>query len=230
MQAVILAGGLGTRLLPVVSDRPKPMALINGKPFLEYQISLMKNHGVSEIVICIGYMGDVIEKHFGDGSDFGVNIIYSYEEELLGTAGAIKNAENYLDETFIAVNGDTYVEFDAMAIYNYHKKQRADLTIGLVSAAGSDEKGMVKVDNQFRILDFVEKPINPPQVVFVNSGVYVFDKNVLNCIPSGEKVSLEYNLFPTLIADDKNIYGYEITGKVVDIGTPSGYRELQRLL
>ena len=113
MQAIILAGGLGTRLRSVVSDRPKPMALVEGKPFLEYVLQGLKKSGIDDIIFAVGYKGGMVEEYFGDGSRFGIRARYAYEEELLGTAGAIKNAGKYVtDEQFFVLNGDTFYQMD----------------------------------------------------------------------------------------------------------------------
>lgn len=190
----------------------------------------MKQDKVDNIVLCVGYMSNLISNYFGNGSRFGVEITYSYEKKLLGTAGAIKNAEEYLDDAFICLNGDTYSRFNAQKVYEYHRRKHAEVTIGLAALEDLTGKGIIKVDKQFRILDFAEKSDDAQTTGFVNSGVYVFDRKVLDYIPPGERVSLEYDVFPQLIAHNCPLYGFEIVGGFIDIGTLSGYQELQQLL
>src|SRR3989344_9013022 len=146
MKTLILCGGLGTRLRSVVSDVPKAMAPIGGKPFLMYQIDWLKKFNLTEIILCVGYLKDHIKNYFGNGSLFGVKITYSEEEALLGTGGAIKNAEKLLNnEAFIVLNGDTYAKIDFTKLIDFHNKKKSKYTLGLTKVADTSRYGIVKL-------------------------------------------------------------------------------------
>ena len=141
MQAIILAGGLGTRLRSVVSDRPKPMALVEGKPFLEYVLQGLKKSGIDDIIFAVGYKGGMVEEYFGDGSRFGIRARYAYEEELLGTAGAIKNAGKYVtDEQFFVLNGDTFYQMDFGDLSRIQQEKNLEMALGM-SAGDANAEG-----------------------------------------------------------------------------------------
>ncbi|MGH9910375.1 MAG: sugar phosphate nucleotidyltransferase, partial [Nitrososphaerales archaeon] len=146
LQAVILVGGLGTRLRDIVKDRPKPLALINGRPFLEYQIAFLKKYNIRDIVLCIGYQGEKIEEYFSDGIRHGVSIRYSREKELLGTGGAIKNARNLLEKRFFVLNGDTLFLIDLYKMLNFHLQNSADVTIALTKTPDQTRYGSVTIN------------------------------------------------------------------------------------
>lgn len=229
MKAVVLAGGFGTRLRPVLSDRPKPMAPVLGKPFLEYLIRFIREQGITEIVLCLYYLADKIVDYFGDGSRLGVNIEYSVEDEPLGTAGALKNSGRYLTETFYVLNGDTYLEIDLRKLLRYHRARRGLATISLVRNLNPERYGSVKVSGDGRVLGFVEKTyVNSRKAAYVNAGVYLFEPRILGCIPDGVEVSLEKEVFPALIKSGEPIYGFLATGYFIDIGIPEDYLRLQK--
>ena len=189
MKVLILAGGFGTRLREAVSDVPKPMALIAGKPFLEHQVNYLREQGLKDIILCVHYKANVIKSYFGDGKRFGVNITYSEEDTALGTAGAIKKAERYLDGPFFVLNGDSYLDVDFMKLLEFHR------SVGFVSASmvliksdDSSHYGSVLLEGN-RIVNFLEK--GGGQGSKVNGGVYLFERSVLDLIPPNKKVSLE---------------------------------------
>ncbi len=230
-QAVILAGGLGTRLRPITETIPKPMVEINGKPFLEYLFEHLKKYGITRIILCAGYLGNKIEEYFGNGEKFGLEIKYSYEEELLGTAGAIKNAEKLIEtNVFLVLNGDTYNNLDINALLETHKSSNLSLTMTVTSAVNPQEQELVEV-KEGRIINFyrrntiehkeyLQRNSNP----LINAGVYVFNKNILNLIPPKEKVSSEKELFPSLIG---KIGVFECKGYYKDIANPQLCNELE---
>lgn len=158
MQAIILVGGLGTRLRQVVKDRPKPMALVNGKPFLEYVINNLKSMGIKDIILATGYKEDIIREYFGNGEHLGVNIDYSKEESPLGTGGAIKNAERFIkhDEVFV-LNGDTYLNVDLKAMMDFHRESKSFFTMALRKVEDGSRYGSVKLAENSQILSFEEK-------------------------------------------------------------------------
>jgi len=220
-QAVILAGGLGVRLKPITETIPKPLVEINGKPFLEYLIDHLKKNGIKKIILCVAYLGDKIENYFGDGTRFGVEIKYSYEKELLGTAGAIKNAENLIEtENFLVFNGDTYTQIDLGAFLKSHNSSGFLANIAIASSTKPFEQELIKSKdgkiteflrrNTLSHQEFLKNELNPK----VNAGAYIFNKSVLNSIPSGEKVSLEREVFPSLLG---RIGVFEYNGYLKDL-------------
>jgi len=227
MKAFILAGGLGTRLQSVVLDRPKPMARVKGKPFLEYQIEQLSGQGLKEFVLCVGHLAHQIQGYFGDGHRWGVRIVYAIETELLGTAGAIKNAQNFIEDTLLVLNGDSYLEADFQALVEFHRRQQsADLrtigTIAIVAVENASAYGALELDVGGRILRFQEKAEEGPG--WINGGVYVLEPDILDFIPAGRAVSIEKETFPLVLERGRYLYAYPVEGFFVDIGTPEGYR------
>lgn len=233
MKAFILAGGMGTRLASVINDRPKVMAPISGdKTFLEYLFDLLKKNKIVDIVLGVGYLSPYVEDYFGDGSKFGVKIEYSDEDYPLGTAGAIKNGEALLDETFLVANGDTYMDFDLSGMVEFHRKHSAEITVA-VTQKPHTWGGLVKLGKDFRIGSFEINPlddegskVNP----LTSIGFYVFEREVLDEIKM-HKMSLEKQLFPLLIDTGHKVVGFEIEkGDFVEVGTAEGYRAAKRIL
>ncbi len=225
MKALILAGGFGTRLKEVIHDRPKVMAPIDGKPFLEHVIHLLRKNGFSEIIISIGYLGDFIKNYFENGEGFGVKIEYASEDYPLGTGGAIKNAEYFLKETFLVVNGDTYLETNLAKIISDHEEKKSLATIVLTKRKIVSESGLVSLDKSGRIHSFSEKPEKGEG--WVNAGYYVFNPKVLKMIKKGERISLEKELFP-LLAEKKLLHGYQVPEDFLDIGKPENYEKARK--
>ncbi|MCL5291370.1 MAG: nucleotidyltransferase family protein [Actinobacteria bacterium] len=221
MQVAILAGGLGTRLREAVKDLPKSMAPIDSRPFLECQLAYLKGKGFTEILLLVGYLADVIVDHFGDGSSLGLKISYSREEDQLGTGGALKNAEELLDSSFLVLNGDTFFDVDYNELIRFHREKDALITIALVSVADSSRYGAVGLDEDGRILAFAEKAGDGPGLV--NGGVYVVDKRVLAHIQKDRRVSLEKEVIPRLLGEGERVFGLVMPGCFIDIGTPESY-------
>ncbi|MBU3923835.1 MAG: nucleotidyltransferase family protein, partial [Nanoarchaeota archaeon] len=224
MKVVILVGGFGTRLREVVSDVPKPMALIAGKPFLEHQINFLKEFGLKDIILCVYYKADVIKSYFGDGRHFGVNLTYSEEDVPLGTAGAIKKAEKYIDGTFFVLNGDSYLDADLMKFLEFHKSMCfGGASMVLTEAKDSSNYGSVLVENN-KVVSFLEK--GRIGVSKINAGVYLFEPSILDLIPSGKKVSIE-GIFPKL-AEEGKLFGFLHNGYFIDIGRPETYHQFRQ--
>jgi NDP-sugar pyrophosphorylase family protein len=231
MKALILAGGLGTRLQSVVQDRPKPMVEVKGKPFLEHQIEQLHAQGFEKLVLCVGYQASQIQDHFGDGHPWGVGIAYAVETELLGTAGAIKNAQHFIEDTLLVLNGDSYLEIDFRALVRFHRRrQSADPRIvGTMAAVAVDDAaayGTLELDSTGRILRFLEKAEARPG--WINGGVYVLESDIVDFIPAGRAVSIEKETLPLVLERGWHLYSYPVEGFFVDIGTPQGYRRFQR--
>ena len=227
MQALILAGGPGTRLRALVSDRPKAMASVGGKPFLEHLVEQLRGQGFSDLVFCTGYLADHVQQYFGDGRRWGVCVAYSVETELLGTAGAIRNAGQLLNGAFLVLNGDSYLDADFRALVAAHRRRcTADAsTIGTLAAVSVEDAGAygrLELDGDGRLLSFGEKSAAGPG--WINGGVYVMEPDILDHIPAGRPVSIERETFPHALARGRTLYSYPVTGFFVDIGTPEGYR------
>ena len=218
MKAIIMAGGKGTRLMPLTNSIPKPMVNIIDKPVLEYVINLCKNHGITEIGITLGYLPDAIVDYFGDGKKLGVNITYFFEDEPLGTAGGVKNAEGYLGEDFVVLSGDAYSEIDLTRAIEFHKQKESLFTIVATPHPNPVGYGIIELDFENRIKKFVEKP----QVVYpslINTGIYVMKKTVLNFIPDGF-YDFGKDLLPRLTDVAYAIVDYNYWS---DIGTLASY-------
>lgn len=223
---LILAGGLGTRLRSVISDRPKSMAIINGIPFLEYQIKYFKNQNFTDFVICSGYKHEKILEYFHDGYDSSIKILHSTEKEPLGTGGAIKNALNMIpDEKFFVTNGDTITEIDLNYMGKFHATMNADLTMALVRVGDNTRYGNVITDNENRITSFSEKAASDNK--FVNAGIYLLNKDSINWYSRPKRFSLEKDILPAAIKE-KRVYGYKVGGYFIDIGIPEDFKRFQR--
>ncbi|MHA1820034.1 MAG: nucleotidyltransferase family protein [Promethearchaeota archaeon] len=231
IKVFILVGGLGTRLRSVVSDVPKPMAPIHGKPFLYYKMLQLKKRGIRNIVFCSGYLHQIIYDYFGDGSKFGINIEYSVENEPLGTAGAIKNAEPLINKPFVLMNGDTYLDLDFEWFISSYNKFNADYLMLLTTPHLIGQEGIVVVKEDNKIVKFLEKPpieeINKLKTPYINAGVYLLNNSIVDLIPSHKKVSLEKEIFPKLVGDspEKKFYGLPYNGYFLDIGVPENYKQ-----
>ncbi|MBI5031571.1 MAG: nucleotidyltransferase family protein [Chloroflexi bacterium] len=230
MQALILAGGLGTRLRSIVSDKPKPLANIGGKPFLEYQIEFLKKHQIDHLVLCVGYLCEQVVEYFGDGSRWDVQIDYSIEEELLGTGGAVKHAEKYLQGTFLTLNGDSFFDLDLAAFIQFHARQKSEAkqechlgTLALTQVQDARGYGSVRLGQANRIVDFSAKSTASNGSHLINAGIYVLEPAFLDFIPSSKRVSLEQETFPLVLEKGFHLLGYPANGFFVDIGTPTGY-------
>lgn len=209
--AFILAGGKGERLRPLTNDTPKPMVLVQGKPILDYGIERLAGFGVKKIVLGVSYKAEKVREYFGNGKDFGVEILYSEEEGFLGTGGALKNAMELIDEKFVMLNGDTLMDVDYKKMNEFHEQKKALGTIALVEVRDVSSYGVAKIDNR-KIVEFVEKPkpLNAPSN-WVNSGAYILEKKTIEMIPN-EFNLIEKTLFPRL-ASNGTLYGFMHTGQ-----------------
>lgn len=234
MQAILLAGGLGTRLRSVVSDRPKPMALIGDKPFMEYVVHELSRHGITDIIFAVGYKGSMVEEYFGDGSRLEtgdgsekgkIRIRYAYEEELLGTAGAIKNAGRFITEPeFFVLNADTFYQIDYSRLVRMQKEENLDLALVLRRVPDVSRYGEACLE-QGRLTRFNEKTeIARPGTI--NGGIYLMRRELLDEIPDG-KVSLEQEMIPRWLEQKRALGGIVNDGYFIDIGIPEAYYQFQ---
>lgn len=225
MKAVILAGGLGTRLRPITYFYPKPMVPVKNKPFLEYLLNFLKSQGIFEFILCLHYMAEKFIEYFGDGTKFGCKIVYSVEERPMGTAGAIKRAARYLNSTFLVLNGDTYLDVNIWKMLGFHRDNSNLGTIALVKMRGENRYGFVKISSDYRIIEFSEK--SHISEGYINAGVYIFEKKILDYIPPNRKISLEREVLPSILGKEK-IGGFLVNGYFVDIGVPEDYFRFQK--
>jgi D-glycero-alpha-D-manno-heptose-7-phosphate kinase len=224
MKALILAGGFGTRLKSVVADVPKPMASIAGKPFLEHQMRYLRKQGIEDIVLAVHYMSDKIKSFFTEGKRLGVNITYSEEETPLGTGGAIKNAQKYLgDETFLVLNGDTYSKLDLSEFLKFHRDSDSQFSVSLKESEEAANYGTVLLEGN-KIVKFIEK--DSVQKGLINTGAYLFSPEIFELIKEGRNVSLEREVFPSLVSQSK-LFGYRQSGYFMDIGRPETYMKFK---
>jgi mannose-1-phosphate guanylyltransferase len=221
--AVILVGGLGTRLRPLTLSAPKPMLPTAGVPFLAHLISRIRDAGIDHVVLGTSYRAEVFESYFGDGSAFGVQLEYVLEAEPLGTAGAIRNVADRLrgDEVMI-FNGDVLCGADLSALRATHRERAADVTLYLTRVADPRAYGCVPTDAAGRVSAFCEKDPNPVTDQ-INAGTYVFRREIVESIPAGRPVSVERETFPSLLAGGAAVYGHLDTGYWRDIGRPADF-------
>ena len=226
MKALILIGGEGTRLRPLTLNTLKCMVPIVNRHFFEYQLALLKKYSIREVVLSICYLPDRIQKEIGSGKKYGMKIHYAKETTPLGTAGAIKNAEKYLDSTTIILNGDILTDIDLGKLTAYHRKKKALATIALHQVEDPSAYGLVITDKQSRIKRFLEKP-KPSEITtdWINAGIYVFDKKVLEMIPAGMNVSVERETFPKAIKETAGLFAYKAKSYWLDIGKINKYKQ-----
>jgi NDP-sugar pyrophosphorylase family protein len=227
LPAILLVGGLGTRLQKVLSSKPKPLAPVGNIPFLQLLVMQLRSHGVRRLIMCTGHLADQVETAFGDGRQWDVEIAYSKESQPLGTAGAVKFAEGYLkqDADFLVVNGDSFVELDVRDFVRFHREHGGPISMVVSRVPNAARYGTVHVDAQHRIVGFNEKTGNPLPGI-INAGVYVFNRDVLDAIPEGP-ASLEKDLFPHFL--QQGMYALEQHGEFIDIGTPEDYERAKEL-
>ena len=228
IQAVILAGGEGMRLRPLTYKIPKPMVPINGRPFLWHQLKLIKSHGVTDVLILAGYLGKQIEDYFGNGFRLGLNIDYSYEEGLLGTGGALKRAENKLQEAFVLLNGDTYLSIDYKKVMDYFHQHRKIEAITVYNNSDKIAPNNVKIIEESNLVTGYSKK-NNKDMNCLDAGLMVFKKKIVTFIKKNKKTSLEEEIFPKLIKI-KELIAYPTSQKFYDIGSFQGLKFLREML
>lgn len=228
MQALILAGGEGSRLRPLTLNIPKPIVPIANEPFLLRQIQSIKDAGITDITLALNYQPSAIENLLGDGTGCGVNLRYLTEPSPLGTAGAYKYAEAAIGETTLVLNGDILTDIDLKQVIHQHKALNSTATIVLTEVENPSAYGLVEFDSDKRVVKFLEKPslekIGKLNIKSINAGIYILEPRVLQYIPDGEKYSFEYQLFPQLLDKDESFHAFTSTGSYwLDIGTPERY-------
>jgi mannose-1-phosphate guanylyltransferase len=224
MKAVILVGGEGTRLRPLTCNTPKAVVPILNRPFLEHLLGYLKGHGVTDAVLAVGYLPDPIRRCLGDGTQLGVRLTYLVEDSPLGTAGAVKNAESYLDGPFLVLNGDIITEIDLTAMMKRHKEVMPKTSIALTPVDNPTIYGVVETDPQGLVQRFVEKPTwDKVTTNMINAGIYILEPEVLALIPASAPSMFENYVFPRLLEMGERILGCPSDAYWIDIGTPEKY-------
>ena len=228
MKAMILAAGEGMRLRPLTNKVPKPMLELGGRPLIAYLIDLLRSHGVRDIAINLHHKPEVIRAYLGDGSRFGVRITYSWEDVLLGSAGAVKKMEHFFDDSFFVLYGDVLTDIDLSALADLHRSRRVSLTMALYLAEDPTRCGIVDIDDDGRVQRFLEKP--QPQEVFsrwASAGIYVVEPDVLRLVPEGSFFDFGADLIPLLLREGALLCGYVRYSYFLDIGSWERYRQAQ---
>ncbi len=221
LNAMILAGGKGTRLQSVVNHRPKAMAEVSGRPFVEWLLLELRAQGIRRVVFCTGYLSEVIEGYFGDGRDWDLELLYSCEPVPLGTAGAVHYALNQVNgDRFLVMNGDSYCHVDVILMKEMHTIRKARATLWLVPMNDCRRYGSVIVEDDGAIQAFQEKSPEK-RGGLINAGVYLLERELVEKIPDSYPVSIETEVFPKLIGHE--LYGVVGNGPFIDIGTPKAY-------
>lgn len=229
MKAVILVGGEGTRLRPLTMSAPKPMIPVLNKPFLEHVLEYLRHYGIADVILSMGYRSEVITNHFGDGRDFGVNLIYVHEDSPLGTAGAVKNAEQHLDGTCFVFNGDVMTSLDLGAMLEFHRQKMSTVTIALTPVEDPTAYGLVEMEDDQRVKRFVEKPSwDRVTTNLINAGTYIIEPEIFRYVPPKIYYMFEHGLFPVLLQTGDPMYGYPSNSYWIDMGTPQKYITLHR--
>jgi mannose-1-phosphate guanylyltransferase len=220
--AILLVGGMGTRLHPLTLKTPKPMLQVAGVPFTEHQIRKAADAGITEIILATSYKSELFEPYFGDGKRFGIKIKYAVEKSALGTGGGIRNAANLLADCdqVVIFNGDVLSGHDLAAQLAFHKKNQADITLYLTQVEDARAYGCVELLENKQIKSFLEKMENPISNL-INAGCYIFNRQIIDQIPQNKVVSVERDTFPNLLANNAKVFGYLDNSYWLDIGTPA---------
>jgi mannose-1-phosphate guanylyltransferase/phosphomannomutase len=224
MKAVIMAGGEGTRLRPLTSNQPKPMLPMANIPMMEHVVNLLRQHGFEDIVVTVAFMANAIRTYFGDGSEFGVRMVYATESTPLGTAGSVRNARDELDESFLVISGDVLTDIDLSQVVTFHREHGGLATLALKAVDNPLEFGIVITNEDGSIERFLEKP-TWGQVFSdtINTGIYVLEPEIFDFIPEGQPVDFSAESFPEALAAGKSLFGYVADGYWEDVGTLEAY-------
>ena len=225
MQALVLVGGRGTRLLPLTETVPKPVLPLVDRPFLVFFLEWLAAHGVDEVVLACGFRPEVMKQVLGDGGDGLPKITWVVEDEPLGTAGAMRHALDHLEGEFLALNGDLLSDFDLGSLIRHHRESGARATLGLKEVDDPGPYGLVELGPEGTVAGFSEKPedpsLLPPGPWLVNAGTYVLTRQIIETLPAGENISIERDVFPRLVGE--GMAGLRLDGYWMDIGTPERY-------
>ncbi|HUL38967.1 MAG TPA: NDP-sugar synthase [Methanomassiliicoccales archaeon] len=220
-QAVVLVGGEGTRLRPLTNNRPKPLLPVLGRPCVEYTLRALGAAGIQKVYVACGFKSIDVVKALGDGKKLGIDLVFAFEEEPMGTAGAVKLLENKLPDTFVVAMGDVLLDIDFDHLIRFHRSTAAEVTIALTEVERPEQFGIVGLEEDGRISRFMEKP--KPEEVFsnlINAGIYVMQRSAFRYVPEATKFDFSKNLFPRLMEEGKRLFGSRLRGMWHDIGRP----------
>lgn len=230
VKAMILAAGEAKRLRPLTEKVPKPMLEIGGKPVLEHNVTLLAHYGFTEIVVNLHHCPDVVTTYFGDGSAWGVSLSYSYEPALLGTAGAVRQVQDFFDDTFVLLYGDNLSNCDLRALRSRHLQAGAVMTVALFQRDDVSQSGVARLDSHDRILEFIEKPtarVAPSH--WVNSGIMVMEPEVVDYIPADRPSDFGFEVLPSLLTSGLRVMGYRMNEDLWWIDTLDSYHLVRAL-
>lgn len=233
MKAMLLAAGYGTRLRPLTNTLPKAMVPVGGIPVIEHNLLLVKRHGIQDIIINLHAHPEAVPAYVGDGSRWGLQVTYSFEQNLLGTAGAVKHVQDLLDqETFAVVYADNLSDCDITSLLALHRRSAAVATLALHTPQDPRSSGIVSVDEDGRVRGFVEKPqdYNPRMGKWANAGVYILEPDVLQTIPPATPYDFGHDVFPHLLATAQPVFAAHVCTYHLTVDTPERYAEAQRIL
>lgn len=228
-RAMILAAGEGSRLRPLTSEIPKSLLPVGDTQIIVHQLRWLRIHGVSEVAINLHHFGEKIQNELGDGSQFGMRIYYSHEEELLGTAGGVKKMEYLFNDTFFIIYGDIYTILNLSEMAEVHIQKKALITVALFNTLKPWEVGIVEINDDYKLLSFTEKPPKGTEKGNLsNGGIYIVEPGIFNYIPEATHYDFGHNVFPQLMAEDIPVYGYVLRpgDYLIDIGTIENYRQV----
>lgn len=233
LSGIVLVGGLGTRSRSVFLSRPKSMALVANRPFLEYLLAKLRGDGITNVVLCVGYRRSQVQQHFHKGTKWGLELRYSVEEELLGNAGAVKKAARLIEaDAFFVFSGDSMLGLDIQAMWDFHHSCKARATAALVASPRANRYDRTLINERGEITVFRERDDDSTAMdgghSLVNAGTYLLSRRFIDSIPDGRQVSLEKEMFPTLVGS--GLYGYVTDGYFIDIGFPDDLARAQHEL
>ncbi len=227
MKAVILVGGLGTRLRPLTCNTPKPMIPLVNQPFIEHMLGNLRDQGIDEVILAVQYLADRFRAALGDGSRLGLKVHVIEEPEPRGTAGAVKNIEHMLNGSTFVFNGDVMTDLDLQAMLAFHRENTSKLTIALTSVEDPTAFGLVETDAEGRIHRFIEKPrIDEITTDMINAGTYIIEPEIFRYVPPGQYYMFERGLFPVILQTGDPMFGYHSRAYWTDIGKPSTYLDV----
>jgi D-glycero-alpha-D-manno-heptose 1-phosphate guanylyltransferase len=224
-EALILAGGLGTRLRTVVSDRPKPLAEVAGRPFITFLLDQLLHCGFQRVVLCVGHLGERVPSVLGK-SYGALDLLYSFEQSALGTAGALRKAAGLIrEQNVVAMNGDSFCDLDLRGLEQMHRTYDASATVSVLHRNDRGRAGALNVESSGRVVRFDSRPTDPAPGL-INAGIYMLRRDMLDAIPPNRAISLEEEIFPELAAR-RELFAWQVEARFIDIGTPESHRAAQ---
>lgn len=229
MRGIVLCAGLGTRLRPLTDRVPKPLLEVGGRPLIEHQLSRLAAAGVREVAVNLHHLGSIVREQVGDGSRYGVRVVYAEEPVLRGSAGALLGFPGFFDRRFVVVYGDVYHEVDVEALAAFHSATGAIMTIAATTADDPTRCGVLGLGSDGRVTSFVEKPEVAREDAPVNAGIYVCEPRVLDYLPESGASDFGSDIIPKLVESGEPVYALSTPAVVQDIGTPAGYERARML-